>query len=69
MQSSRGDTHALSLFCDERHESSYFELRQAGLAPPHLKKAGPTAMAQAVFRARQITGPFHYVVCVMFETG
>jgi hypothetical protein len=30
MQSSTGDTHALSLFCDERHESSYFELRQAG---------------------------------------
>jgi hypothetical protein len=23
MQSSRGDTHALSSFCDERHESSY----------------------------------------------
>jgi hypothetical protein len=30
MQSSRGDTPALSLFCDERHESSYFEVRQAG---------------------------------------
>jgi hypothetical protein len=30
MQSSRGDTLALSLFCDERHESSYFELLQAG---------------------------------------
>jgi hypothetical protein len=29
-QSSRGDTPALSLFCDERHESSYFELWQAG---------------------------------------
>jgi hypothetical protein len=30
MQSSRGDTPALSLFCDERRESSYFELQQAG---------------------------------------
>jgi hypothetical protein len=30
LQSSRGDTHALSLFCDERRQSLYFELRQAG---------------------------------------
>jgi hypothetical protein len=29
-QSSRGDTPALSSFCDERHESSYFVLGQAG---------------------------------------
>jgi hypothetical protein len=37
MQSSRGDTHALSLFCDERHESSYFELGQAGYRP-HISR-------------------------------
>jgi hypothetical protein len=30
VQSSRGDTHGLSLFCDERHESSYFKLRFYG---------------------------------------
>jgi hypothetical protein len=28
-QSSKGDTPAVSLFCDERHEISYFELPQA----------------------------------------
>jgi hypothetical protein len=28
-QSSMGDTPALSLFCDERRESSYFKVRQA----------------------------------------
>jgi hypothetical protein len=37
MQSSRGDTPALSLFCDERQESSYFELRQAGYRP-HISR-------------------------------
>jgi hypothetical protein len=37
IQSSRGDTHALSSFCDERHESSYL---------PHIRRklCRPTAM-------------------------
>jgi hypothetical protein len=37
-----GDTHALSSFCDERRESSYF---------PYLKKASPTASEAGVFAA------------------
>jgi hypothetical protein len=65
MQSSRGDTHALSSFCDERHESSYLagpEFRNDRpsalvISAPHLKKASPTASEAGIHCTLVAGGP------------
>jgi hypothetical protein len=54
MQSSRGDTPALSLLCDERHESLYFEFRQAGKRSHISRKPDRLRWRLIMFRVHRV---------------